>query len=502
MTRDKKRRMKVAMEDSPYKITRELNDRSLFKFMKTMWDTVSSEEFVPNWHIEYLCGELEKLAMRVAQGKEKKYDLIINVPPGTTKTITTCIMFPVWCWTKWPWMKFIMASYSSDLSWETAEYARDMIRSEYFQAIYPDIWIKEDKNTKGNYRIIYKEKVPGSNLYRRRVGGNRLSTSVGATATGFHAHIIIVDDPLNPEQAASEKELLKANRFMSQTLSNRKVDKAITPTILIMQRLHQDDPTGHWLAKAKKNLRHICFPGEIRHYGKMLKPEAVRKNYINDLLDPKRMPWSVMKDMEADLGQYGYAGQIGQDPSPPGGGMFQIDNLIITHQLPEGKHVVKKVRYWDKAGTEEGDSPYTVGCLIYQLVDMRWMIMDVKRGRWSTEVRERIIRSVAEADGQDVKIFIEQEPGSGGMESAQGTIKNLAGFATYADRPTGEKTQRADPYSVQINNGNFRMLRADWNFVFLEEHRLFPYSTYKDQVDAAAGAFNQLTKKRIARRIT
>ena len=72
----------------------------------------------------------------------------------------------------------------------------------------------------------------------------------------------------------------------------------------------------------------------------------------------------------------------------------------------------------------------------------------------------------------------------------------------YADRPTGKKEERADPYSVQVNNGNFRMLKADWNFAFLDEHRLYPFSTYKDQVDAAAGAFNQLTKKRVARRIT
>ena len=279
-------------------------------------------------------------------------------------------------------------------------------------------------------------------------------------------------------------------------------DPAVTPTILIMQRLHQDDPTGHWLAKAKKNVKHICIPGEIRHYGKHLQPEELREKYVDDLLDSNRMSWTVLKDMEADLGQYGYAGQIGQDPSPPGGGMFKIDHIIHTNDIPRAANIVKKVRYWDKAATEEGKAEaYTAGVLIYQLSDARWLIVDVKRGMWGTAQRERIIRSVAEADGQDTYIYIEQEPGSGGKESAQATILNLAGYACYADRPTGKKEFRADPYSVQINNGNFRILRGDWNFAFLEEHRLYPYSTYKDQVDAAAGAFNQLVKKKVARRI-
>ena len=502
--RDQERRLRDAIETNPYSITRELCGRSLFKFIETMWPEVSAEKFIPNWHIPFLCEQLEQVARQVADGRPREHDVIINIPPGTTKTITCSIMFPIWCWTKWPHFRFICASYHKDLALETAEYARDLIRSDSFKAIYPDLMIKEDKDTKGNYKVMHREKYANARSSRWVPGGNRLSTSVGSsTVTGFHAHILIVDDPLNPEQAASEVELAKANRWMSTTLPSRKVDKAVTATILIMQRLHQDDPTGHWLGKGKKNVRHICLPGELRHYGKLLRPIEMRKFYKDDLLDPVRMNWTVLKDMEADLGQYGYAGQVGQDPSPPGGGMFKVDNIVKITQAPHPANVVKRIRYWDKAATEEGKADtYTAGVLMWQLTDSRWVIMDVKRGMWGTDQRERIIRAQAEADGQDTFIYIEQEPGSGGKESAQGTILNLAGFACYADRPTGKKEFRADPYSVQMNNGNFRMLTADWNFQFLEEHRLFPYSTYKDQVDAAAGAFNQLVKKRVARRIT
>jgi predicted phage terminase large subunit-like protein len=92
-----------------------------------------------------------------------------------------------------------------------------------------------------------------------------------------------------------------------------------------------------------------------------------------------------------------------------------------------------------------------------------------------------------------VVVYHEQEPGSGGKESAEATIRNLAGFVSMADRPVGDKVYRADPYSVQVNNGNVYVLRAAWTDDFIEEHRFYPFSTYKDQVDAASGAFGRLT---------
>lgn len=371
-----------------------------------------------------------------------------------------------------------------------------------FKDVYPELMVREDKDTKSNFRIA--KKLPPAHVgYNHRIdsGGSRYSTSVGGTLTGFHGDILIVDDPLNPQQAVSDVELANANRWVEQTLSTRKTDKAITPTILIMQRLHQDDPAGHILAKQKENLKHICLPGEVRNYRKQLKPAELYEYYVDDLLDPVRMPWSVLTDLEADLGQYGYAGQIGQDPTPPGGGMFKVDHFQFVTQPFPTNHIVNTVRYWDKAGTQDAGA-YTVGARISRLDNGRWVIEDIKRGRWSSHERERIIRETAIADGQNVTIWIEQEPGSGGKESAEGTIRNLAGWSVYAEKPTGDKAFRADPYSVQVNNGNFSVMNALWNREFVEEHRFFPYSTYKDQVDACAGAFNKLVQKKIARRIT
>jgi predicted phage terminase large subunit-like protein len=477
--------------------------------MQCFWPLVSPHAFSPNWHIELLCNELEVLAQRVANKEQKEYDLIINVPPGSTKTITCSIMFPTWCWTKWYWMRFITASYSATLSLESADYCREIIRSSQFQQLYPDISIKEDKDVKSNYRIVKKVFNSATRgTPQTLIGGSRYSTSVGGTLTGFHGDILIVDDPLNPTQAASETELQNANHWCEQTLSTRKTDKSITPTVIIMQRLHQDDPSGHMLAKMKDNVRHVCLPGEARNYRKQVKPEELYKYYVNDLLDPKRMPWRVLTDMEADLGQYGYAGQIGQDPTPPGGGMFKVDHLTQMEVMPPLNHIVQTIRYWDKAATKEKvnvkkrQGAYTAGVKISLLFNGRWIISDVKRGRWDSHERERIIKETAITDGVGVIVWVEQEPGSGGKDSAQGTILNLAGFKVYAETASGDKGDRADPFSVQVNNGNVSLLTATWNHDFKEEMRFFPFGTYKDQVDAGSGAFNKLAHKRIAGRVT
>lgn len=494
-----------SLAKSPLMALRELNNRSFFRFLQFMWPEVTAETFANNWHIEYLCNELQKMAEQVANKQPKEHDLIINIPPGTTKTTICMIMFPVWCWTRWYWMKFIALSYSATLSLESAETARELVRSERFRMTYPELQIKDDKDQKGNYQVIRKIQRPG---YAPSIknGGNRYSTSVGGTLTGFHAHIILVDDPINPQQAVSTVELTKTNRWLDSTLPTRKVDKQVTPTVLIMQRLHQSDPSGHLLDKNKGNVRHICLPGEIRNYRKYAKPVEVLDYYKDDLLDPKRLNWASLDELKADLGQYGYAGQVGQTPTPATGGMFEVDKFVTIERPPAPDQIEYVLRYWDKAGTvakagkELGRGPaWTVGVKMAKLKEGAWVVLDVKRGRWGSAEREKIIKATAEGDGKSVHVYVEQEPGSGGKESAESTITNLAGFTVFADRPTGDKIYRADPYSVQVNNGKIRILRGDWNKEYMEEHQYFPNSTFKDQVDASSGAFSKLTSKKRAR---
>lgn len=487
--------------DNPILIQRALNDRSLYQFLIWAWPEISGQPFIANWHVHFICEQLEKVAYQVGERRPKEYDVLINVPPGSTKTIICSIIFPVWCWTKWYWMRFITASYSSTLALESAEYSRDLIKSTRFREMYPELDLKADKDTKTNYKIIKKVRnnVSAYKNYKELLGGNRYSTSVGGTLTGFHGDILIWDDPINPQQAFSELQLDIANKWIDQTLPTRKTNKQVSVTIGIMQRLHQNDPSGHLLAKEKSNLKHICLPGEIRNYRELVRPRGLVKKYVDDLFDVNRLTWDVLGELQIDLGQYGYAGQIGQSPAPAGGGMFKVEFFQMTSEDIPKTEIHQTVRYWDKAGSD-GKGAYTVGVKMHKLKNGKFLVEDVKRGQWTAEVRERLILQTAQADGVNCHVLVEQEPGSGGLESAQGTIRNLAGFLIKADKPTGDKAKRADPFSVQVNNGNVLVRVADWNRLYKEEFELFPNSTYKDQVDATSGAFNFLvTKKEVKR---
>lgn len=513
LTRTKYPKRKVLREitKSPLVAQRELNNRSFFRFLKFMWPEVSNETFQSNWHIEYLCKELQKIAENVAAqksrstNKERINDLIANVPPGSTKTTIVMIMFPAWCWTRWYWMEFICLSYSGTLSLESAEQSRDLVRSDRYKAVYPDIRIKQDKDQKSNFQVLKSLGREAGKVERTRTGGSRFSTSVGGSLTGFHGHMILVDDPINPEQAVSAVQLESTNRWISNTLPTRKIHKKCSPMIMIMQRLHENDPTGNLLEKKKGRIKHICLPGELKNYEKEVQPPELKKMYSEGgLLDPVRMGQDVLDDLLAELGQYGYAGQIGQKPTPPAGGMFKVDRFAVIDRPPPFSDIVQIVRYWDKAGTEaknnnKGKGPaWTVGVKMVKLSTNKYVVLDVVRGRWSSEEREATIRQVAEADGLDVIVGIEQEPGSGGKESAESTVKNLTGFHVIVQRPTGDKAYRADPFSVQVNWRNVMLLQGDWNQVYKEEHRFFPFSTFKDQVDASSGAFSLLNQVKMA----
>ena len=157
--------------------------------------------------------------------------------------------------------------------------------------------------------------------------------------------------------------------------------------------------------------------------------------------------------------------------------------------------VVRWVRYWDKAGTENGGKR-SAGVLMGIRANADYVIANVTMGQWGALNREIVIKQTAEADsllGAPVATWCEMEPGSGGKESAEATIRNLAGYVVHADRVTGDKVTRAGPLAAQCEAGNVYLVKGDWNEAFLSElHRFGGVHGFMDQVDAASGAFNKL----------
>lgn len=451
---------------------------SFFDFFIRFWSTISPEPLVANWHIKILCDELQAVMERVFLRLPKEHDLVINIPPGSTKSSICSVALPAWCWTRDPTLKIICGSHGYDLSLDFAGKCRRVILSEKYQKLFPEVELVSSG----------KEELENSQ------GGVRIATSVGTAPTGKHAHVHIFDDLLDVKKALSETSLKECRDWVMQVMPSRVIRADMTPAILLMQRVAIGDPTDVVFERAAQGgakCRFICLPAEV---SLLVRPRALRKQYVEGLLDPIRLPRAVLATKRAELGQYAYAGQYDQRPVPAGGGMFRTSAVPILLAAPT--HYSRIVRYWDKSGTDKGGA-WTVGVLMCKIKEsgtnhFRYVVLDVVRGQWEAAERERVIKQTAEMDGRKVPIGIEQEPGSGGKESAQATVRGLAGWRVRKDRPVGNKVARADAFATQVNDGNVSIVRAPWNAAYLQELSLFWFGPFKDQVDASSGAFNQL----------
>lgn len=477
-------------------LRRRICRESYWDFCQEFWGEVIAEEMKKNWHMRVMADEFQKSMELVFQMKPKEYDLIFNVPPGSSKSSILSLLSCPWCWTRMPSLRFLGISWDADLSLDIGNKARRVVRCDLYQETFPSIVLAKDQDTKG--------------FFGNTKGGERRATSIGANIIGRHSHVHVVDDPLSPAGTRSEADNLLANLYLKETLPSRCVDQSITPQILVMQRLGVDDPTATRLGRTRGTpVKHFCFPAIL---GDNVLPKKFRhkykyvKKFDNYYLDPKRLGQKVLDNKLEELHSYGFAGQFLQQPVPISGGMFLWQKVRIL-PCPPVKLFERVYRWWDKAATSEGDGAYSAGVLLGVLLDKnavpRFWVLDSIRGRWDTHAREQVIKNTAAADlekwGRKMFIGIEQEPGSGGKDSAKGTIYNLAGYKVIAERATGEKFDRAVPFSDQANAGNVAIAKGGlWIPDYIEEMKYFgPGCKYLDQIDCCSAAFNKLFKRRM-----
>ncbi len=218
----------------------------------------------------------------------------------------------------------------------------------------------------------------------------------------------------------------------------------------------------------------------------------------NEPLSPQRFSKEALEELRNDVGSLGWAAEYQGVPRPLEGNRFKRSWFPIMDAAPSAS---RRVRYWDKAATQDGGS-FTVGLLMTIHEDIAY-IEDVVRGQWSSAERDKIMLQTAQLDNMKykrrVKTYIEQEPGSGGKDSAQATIKLLKGYSIERDLPTGDKDVRLEPFASQAEAGNVCLVRGEWNHAFIEEMVAIPNGAYRDQGDATAGAFNKLALEKVTR---
>ena len=309
------------------------------------------------------------------------------------------------------------------------------------------------------------------------------------------------DDPHNVKKAESEAERQQVIDWWDGTMSSRGIlhDAA---SIGVMQRLNCKDLSAHCLTKAASGAEwdHLCFPMrfEADHPTPVKSSLGFRDpRQPGELLWPVALPERKVLELEAAQGEYFSAGQLQQRPHPRGGGMFKQE--WFTSILPEiPNDVAALVRYLDKAGTAGGQGARTALVLVGRRRNGRFVVIDVVKGRWSSADREAVVKATILMDAQrygrqNVATWIEQEPGSGGKESAENTVLNNAGYRVSIERVTGAKEVRAEPAANQCAVGNVDLVLGPWNAEFIEECCSFPSGSLRDQVDAFGGALNKLT---------
>ncbi len=385
---------------------------------------------------------------------------MIFMPPRHTKTETVTVRYSTYRLENDPKMNIILGSYNQHLA---NRFSRKIKR------------IAETRIPLSKERNAVEE-------WETAAGGGFRAVGVGGGITGFGGNLIMIDDPVKSrEEADSETFRNKCWDWFNDDLYTRLEPDAAM--ILTMTRWHEDDLAGRLLNEMNDGGEQW----EIVQLSAIAEEGDPMGRKIGEPLCPDRYDLEALERIR-QRGERSFEALYQQRPTAKSGSFFHVDKLEIVPAAPVNG---RRARGWDKAGTE-GGGDYTAGIKMCKGDDGLFYIEDVQRGQWNTATRDRNIRQTAELDGISVKQIGEQEPGSGGLESAQNFIRLLSGFSVTTERSTANKQERADPFSSQLNAGNVRVVKGDWNRAFIEELRQFPQGRHDDQVDAASLAFNLL----------
>ena len=407
------------------------------------------------------------------------------------------IIGPVWDWVHRPQDRFMFASYDQSLSTKHSVDRRTLIRSQWFQDRFGD-----------RFRLSGDQDVKTEFSNNRR--GHMIATSIRGSATGKGGDHIVIDDPLNPKQAPSDKQREETNRLFDQTFSQRLDDKERGTITVVMQRLHEKDLTGHLLEKG--GWEHVKLPNPDLRGSVVSFPRSGRKveRPPGDILWPERESPKAVDHAKTSLGSQAFAGQYGQDPSPAEGGIFkrkwwgfwkpaafelppvtiQLPEEVVVARLVDLPSVPEKLQSWDCAFKDTKASDYVVG-QVWGARGARRFLLDQVRDRMSFSRTLKEIPKLSELHPDAYAKLIEDKANGPAVID---TLKDeVVGILPV--EPQGGKEARAHAVSPQVEGGQVFLPHpaiAPWVWDFIEEAAVFPNGAHDDQVDAMTQALLRL----------
>jgi predicted phage terminase large subunit-like protein len=399
--------------------------------------------------------------------------LIINLPPRSLKSITVSVAFVAWLLGHDPSTQIICASYAQELANKHARDTLLVMKSEWYENLF-------------STRLSdFKQSAPEFITTRQ---GCRIATSVGGVLTGRGASFIIIDDPLRPQEAVSDTQRKSCNDWFDNSLISRLNDKQNGCIILVMQRLHEDDLTGH--VQALGAWKTISFPAIAEHAERHIvrTPFGIRsfERREGEALHAEREPLEVLADLRKTLGEYNFASQYQQAPAPLGGGMVK-SGWFKTYTSAERPAKFELVfQSWDTANKASELSDYSV-CTTWGLKDRKFYLLSVLRARLEYPDLKRAVMDEALRYKPD-NILIEDK--ASGTQLIQELTRELVSGVTRFT-PAMDKVMRLHSITSTIENGSVYLPEdAPWLSSYLHELITFPNGKYDDQADSTSQALH------------
>jgi predicted phage terminase large subunit-like protein len=482
----------------------ELEQRAQARKHLLPFTTYTKPEYDVNWHHSAIANVLNDVVRGLLPASDPDYlynapkRVILCAPPQTGKSELVSRRLPAYAFGRIPDLTVIGTSYGADLASLMNRDIQRVISDDKYRHVFPNTRLN-DVNIRSTSQGQY---LRNSDIFEIvNYSGRYRSAGVGGGITGMGMRLGIIDDPFK-DQMEAQSETIRNNVWEWYTTTFYTRNGKNGAIVIMHTRWHEDDLVGRLLELQKNDPNAdkwlvLSFPA-------ILDDETQRSNL--DHREFGEALWSNKYDLDALAKMKandpdGFEALQQQRPTKPGGSLLPR----ICFQIIEGFQYFSDmvlIRYWDKAGTE-GSGAYTAGVLMcydpQRRFGVSFIIIDVQRVQFEAYAREKLIRQTAILDSQQfrnsVSVWLEQEPGSGGKESAANTVLNtLMGFAAFSETVSnqGDKQIRAHPLSIQVKASNVGLVAGTWNEAYLQEAEKFPRGKYKDQIDASSGAFNKL----------
>ena len=466
---------------NPVAIEAERARRDFALFVKLAWPVIEpGRPFVPGWHLDAIAEHLQA----VHTGDIKR--LLVNMPPRHGKSSLISSLWTAWLLLNTPSIRILCGSYAMNLATRDNLKARRIIKSMWFQERYGHIvHIAKDQDAKIKFET---DKL-----------GYRMAVSVGSSATGEGGDVLILDDPHNIDEKESDARRESALDWFDNTWSTRLNSQIDGKMVVVGQRIHEQDVSGHILEMHGDEWVHLNLPAEYESAkpcrtslpsGKVFWEDPRKDD--GELLWPERFPQEVIDKAKRIHGPQGYGALYLQNPTSPGGTTFnQVNERLFTQSYdqyflhtPRGIRAIRKEDCTlflavDPAISEQQSADYMVIGLLAKTEMKDLLLLDVRRGRWDHHKQQEEVEDTFHDDQAE---FCAVETVAYQHALFQDLVAR--GIPCKPFKPHTDKVSRASTASIWQANGKIYFLKnAPWLPDFQKEVYKFPRTSHDDQVD-------------------